>query len=143
MRVTTLHRQSRIRGFTLVEVLVAFLIFGLIGVISSQLMSRTIDAQADLSGRGARLGDIHRAMHILQRDVMQLLDRPIRDQYGDPLQPLVIGTGGVIEFTRGGFRNPLRLPRAEVQRVGYLVGRFGLVCAGHGRFLLLGGFRPH
>ena len=121
MRLTLPYRRSHVSGFTLVEVLVAFLIFGLIGVISSQLMSRTIDAQANLSERGARLGDIHRAMQILQRDVMQLLDRPIRDQYGDPLQPLVIGSDGVIEFTRGGYRNPLRLPRAEVQRVGYLL----------------------
>ena len=52
---------------------------------------------------------------------MQLVDRPIRDQYGDTQRPLIIGTDGVIEFTRGGWRNPLQLPRAEVQRVGYLV----------------------
>lgn len=116
-----MSRRNFTSGFTLIEVLVAFLIFGVIGLISSQLMSQTIDAQADLSQRGSRLGDIHRAMQILQRDVLQLMDRPIRDQYGDPLQPLIIGTDGVIEFSRGGWRNPLQLPRAEVQRVGYLV----------------------
>ena len=111
----------RTRGFTLIEVLVAFLIFAMIGVISAQLLSQTIRAQGDLAERGERLGDIHRAMQIIQRDVMQLVDRPIRDNYGDPLQALVIGSNGAIEFTRGGWRNPLQLPRAEVQRVGYLL----------------------
>ncbi len=118
---------SKTSGFTLIEVLVAFLIFAIIGVISSQLMSQTISANADLSGRGERLGELHRAMQILQRDIMQLADRPIRDEYGDPLQPLLIGTDGVIEFSRVGWRNPLALPRAEVQRVGYLLQDNALV----------------
>ena len=30
-------------------------------------------------------------MQIMQRDIMQLVDRPIRDNYGDPLQALEVG----------------------------------------------------
>ena len=115
------NQKSPARGFTSIEILVSFMIFGLIGVISSQLLSQTLNAQDDLSDRGTRLNDIHRAMQIIQRDIMQLVDRPIRDQYGDPQRPLLIGTDGIIEFSRGGWRNPLQLPRAEVQRVGYLI----------------------
>jgi general secretion pathway protein J len=114
-------KRTRLRGFTLIEVLVAFLIFAIIGVISSQLLSQTVRAQGDLSKRGERLGDLHRAMQIMQRDIMQLVDRPVRDQYGDVREPIIIGVDGVIEFTRTGWRNPLQLPRAEVQRVGYLL----------------------
>jgi len=117
----TRSRHYRSMGFTLIEILVAFLVFAIIGVISAQLLSNTINAQDDLSDRGKRLGDIHRAMQIIQRDIMQLVDRPVRDSYGDPLQAVLIGADGAIEFTRGGWRNPLQLPRAEVQRVGYLL----------------------
>ncbi len=110
-----------IHGFTLIEILVALLIFSIIGVISSQLMSQTIRANETLRERGTRLADIHRVFQTLQRDVMQLTTRGIRDEYGDTQPNLIITTGGAIEFTRNGWRNPLQLPRAETQRVAYLV----------------------
>ena len=107
------------RGFTLIEVLVALLVFSIIGVISSQLMSQTIRSNEILDEHGTRLAEIHRGMQVIQRDVMQMINRPIRDEYGDTDQFLMIGADGAIEFTRLGWRNPLGLPRSEVQRVGY------------------------
>jgi general secretion pathway protein J len=59
-------------------------------------------------------------MQIMQRDVMQMIARPVRDQLGDPLEPMLIGADGLIEFTRLGWRNPLGLPRSDLQRVGYV-----------------------
>lgn len=110
------HRGS---GFTLVEILVAFLIFAIIGVISSQLLSQTVTSHANLSERGNRLGDAHRAMQIMQRDIMQLTNRQIYDEFDDPKGPLLISSDGIIEFSRVGWRNPLGQPRAEIQRVAY------------------------
>ncbi len=109
------------RGFTLIEILVAFLIFAIIGVISSQLLSQTVSAHSNLTERGNRLADAHRAMQIIQRDVMQLVYRPIRDTFDEPQDALLIGSDGAIEFSRLGWRNPLQQHRSEVQRVAYLL----------------------
>jgi len=108
-------------GFTLIEMLVVFAIFAAIGLISSQIVSGVLNNQRVVSERGERLIEVQRAMHILQRDIMQLSGRTVRDQLGDPLEPILIGTDGLIEFTRLGWRNPLAQRRAEVQRVAYLV----------------------
>jgi general secretion pathway protein J len=108
------------RGFTLIEMLVVFGVFAVIGVISSQIVGRVIDNQRTMSERGERLAEVQRAMQIIQRDVMQLVARPVRDQLGDPVEPLMIGADGLIELTRLGWRNPFGLPRSELQRVGYV-----------------------
>ncbi len=111
----------RVRGFTLIEMLVVFGVFALIGVISSQIVSRVIDNQRVMQERGSRLTEVQRAMHIIQRDVLQLAARPVRDQLGDPLPSLVIDADGLIEFTRLGWRNPLGQARSELQRVAYVI----------------------
>jgi general secretion pathway protein J len=111
----------RSRGFTLIEILVSLVVFSVIGLISSQLMSRTIQSNELLRDRGTYLSEVQRAMQMMQRDVLQITRRPIRNQYGDPMESLVIGNEGAIEFSRAGWRNPLNLPRSEVQRVGYLL----------------------
>ncbi len=112
---------AKARGFTLLEVIVVLGVFALIGVISGQIISRVLDNQRLLAERGDRLAEVQLAMKILQRDVMQLNARSIRDQLGDSTEPLMIGADGMMEFTRAGWRNPLQLPRAELQRVGYIV----------------------
>jgi general secretion pathway protein J len=107
------------RGFTLVEILVALLVFSVVGLISARLLSQSIDNQNNLQDRGERLAEVHRAMRVLQRDILQLSRRKVRNDQGDVLPALIISNEGTIEFTRVGWRNPLGQPRSEVQRVGY------------------------
>ncbi len=116
-----MYRRPLKRGFTLIEVLIVLGIFGIIGLISAQLVNRVLANNEVLSERGARLAEVQRSMQILQRDLLQLAPRGIRDQLGDPLEPLLIGADGMVEFTRFGWRNPLGRPRSELQRVGYVV----------------------
>ena len=112
------NRQS---GFTLMEILVALFIFAVVGLISAQLLGRTVNAYEVLDDRGQRLGQIHRAMLVVERDMLQFRNRPIRMAQGEPLPALMIGDEGALSMTRGGWRNPLQRPRSELQRVGYRI----------------------
>lgn len=109
------------RGFTLLEVLVVLSVFAILGVIASQIVGRVLDNQRALAERGDRLADVQKAMLIIQRDIMQLNPRGVRDELGDPREALMIGADGMIEFTRAGWRNPLQQARSTLQRVGYIV----------------------
>jgi general secretion pathway protein J len=112
--------MSAPRGFTLIEMLIVFAVFAIIGVVSSRIVSGVLDNQKVVSERGARLAEVQRGMQIMQRDILQLVQRPVRDQLGDPLEPILIGADGLIEFTRLGWRNPLVQRRSQVQRLGYV-----------------------
>ncbi len=111
--------HARNPGFTLMEMLVALTVFAVIGLLCAQLMGRTLDNHQIVSERSARLGEAQRAMLILKRDIMQMTDRPVRDMLGDSRGAVLIGSDGLIEFSRLGWRNPLRQQRAQVQRVAY------------------------
>ena len=114
-----MRSANKTLGFTLVEILVALLVFAVVGLLSTRLLSQSIDNQNNLQDRGQRLAEIHRAMRVLQRDIVQLSRRKIRDAQGEELPALIVSDQGAIEFSRVGWRNPLRQPRSEVQRVGY------------------------
>tara|TARA_B100000768_G_C11110491_1_gene303011 strand:+ start:55 stop:693 length:639 start_codon:yes stop_codon:yes gene_type:complete len=112
--------KRRQHGFTLIEILVALFVFALVALISGQLLSRTLSAQSQLQDRGERLALVHRAMQIVQRDLLQLTNRPIRNSDDfEQLGSLLINTDGFLEMTRMGWRNPLRHRRSEMQRVSY------------------------
>ena len=114
-----MRSSNKTLGFTLVEILVALLVFAVVGLLSTRLLSQSVDNQNNLQDRGQRLAEIHRAMRVLQRDIVQLSRRKIRDAQGEELPALIVSDQGAIEFSRVGWRNPLRQPRSEVQRVGY------------------------
>ena len=123
------QHQPNQTGFTLLEILVALLIFGVVGLMSSQLLGRTLDAYEVLDDRGQRMAQIHRAMTVIERDMLQYRDRPIRTESDQPTPALMIGDEGALSMTRGGWRNPLQRPRSEVQRIGYRLQGENLVRA--------------
>ena len=109
-----------VRGFTLLEMLVALAVFAVLGLMSSQMVTRVLDVHKAAIERGDRLGDVQRALTMMQRDVLEMVPRSVRDEMGDSLPTMRLGTDIGFELTHDGWRNPLTQHRSELQRVAYV-----------------------
>lgn len=107
------------RGFTLLEMLVALAVFAVIGVMAGRILSGMVDMSEFTYQRGDTLAQAQRAFSVIERDVLQLAGRGVRDEFGASAPALAVGRATLAEFTRAGWRNPLGEPRAKLQRVAY------------------------
>lgn len=93
------------RGFTLVEMLVALLIFSLMSVLAFRGLNAAFATQAHLEDDNRRWRDIALTFAQLERDVGMAVDRPVRDSL-DRRQPAWQGTPAgdemQLEFSRMG-----------------------------------------
>ncbi len=115
--------MRRLRAFTLIEVLVALAIFGVLSALAYVTLGQTL-ANADmLTTRMDRLQALQRTVTVLSTDLMQAAPRPIRDDFGD-FQPAFISTLGsdfALQLTHGGWPNSTGVPRSTQQRTAYRV----------------------
>jgi general secretion pathway protein J len=112
----------RRRGFTLIEVMVAMAVFAILAAFAYGTLSQTLLSAEILSDRMDRLQALQRTMRVLADDLQQLAPRPVRDELGDNFRPALdtnFQTGFALELTKGGWSNPVVLPRSTLQRVGY------------------------
>ena len=112
--------MRRLLGFTLLEVLVAMSIFSVIGLGATQMLRTMIKSHDRTQDRVASFNHVARAFMLLERDLVQIVNRPVRDEYGDPLPSLMLASGTYpLEFTRTGWNNPAQRSRSGLQRVAY------------------------
>ena len=112
------------KGYTLIEVLVALAVFGVLSVMAYMALGQTL-SNADLLGeRMERLQAIQRTIRYLDSDLMQAAPRPVRGLLGDGYEPAIrssFASEYALEVTHGGWTNPAGLPRGTLQRSAYRI----------------------
>ncbi len=114
--------RQRVRGFTLVELLVAVAIFAVIAALAYGGLDSVIRQRERTTTVMNRLREVQMAFAILARDFGQLEPRPVRDPLGPtPLAALISTPQNTppVTFTRGGWSNPLADVRSTQERVAY------------------------
>ena len=110
-------------GFTLVELMVALFIFGLLSAAGVSLLRFSVDSQTASREALADMGAIRRMNASLTNDLAQIAPRPARDQAG-ARQNAFYGGGGadgdlLISFVRRGWTNYDGEARSSLQKVDY------------------------
>ena len=111
------------RGFTLVELLVSLLIFGMLSAAGVALLSFSVRAQDVAGERLGQLADIRRAGALLTADLAQAAPRIVRDEAG-ALRPAFEGGAGqgdavALALVRRGWDNLDGAGRPSLQQVEY------------------------
>jgi len=107
-------------GFTLVELLVALVIFGLLSAAGVALLSFSVTAQDNSAARMDEVSALRRVGALLTGDLAQAVPRVTRDEAGQSHAAFEGGARGVLlSFTRAGWDNPDAEPRPSLQKVEY------------------------
>lgn len=111
------------QGFTLVELLISLLIFGLIAAAGVGLLGFSVRAQEASSERLNEIAAIRRVGAVMTSDLAQATPRLVRDLDGARV-PAFVGEGGApgmvaLGFVRRGWSNGGNAARASLQRVEY------------------------
>ena len=112
--------NSRIKGFTLLEILIALTIFSIMAVIASTVLYSVFNARDRTTQHAIRLSELQITMVLMERDITQMLKRPL------------VLNKNTIEFTRGGLINPLGYEKkSSLTRVMYQLTNTTLVRISH------------
>lgn len=110
-------RRSHQQGFTLMEVLIAVSITAVIGLGVWQVMSSVMTSRDRVDQVSEEFDALQKTFLLLERDIRQVISRPVRNIYGD-YEPALHSQGEefLLVVTHQGWRNPLGKQRSELQR---------------------------
>jgi general secretion pathway protein J len=112
----------RLRGFTLIELMVAIFITAIVFALGYGGINQAVNNRDALEERQERLLAVQTAMRVISQDINQITPRAIRDPSGNSYNPVVesnSNTQPFLQLTRGGWANPAGVQRPTVQRVAY------------------------
>jgi len=120
-----------LRGFTLIEVLVAMAITAIVGVMAYATLNSSVDAVERSELQTRRLNDINTFFSIFSKDIRQVVTRSIRNENGEMESALMSQEGDLVglRLTRTGWQNPRPevFVRSQLQRVHYQLENKSLV----------------
>lgn len=112
-------RLTHQHGFTLIEILVALMIFAVIGMVAAMSLHSVIRARERLRVADRELLRLEMTMAYMRQDFSEIVDRKIRNHDGQPAAAF-LSEGSGVAFTRASLLNPFGDARqANLQRVAY------------------------
>lgn len=106
-------------------------ITALIATVAYSSLSSAISAAESMRSASERMHELNRAVAIISRDIRQIVNRPVVDEFGQ-LSPSL--TGGELAraplvMTRAGWHNTVGAPRSTLQRLEWRLDGDALVRA--------------
>lgn len=115
--------RLRCRGFTLLEILVAMMIFAVIGMLAMGGYNQLLKQSTRIESNAARVRAVQSAMTRMSRDFGSIEPRPVREPLGDGTDAALRADNRspdeLVEFTHSGWTNPAGVARPTLQRVAY------------------------
>lgn len=115
--------RTHASGFTLIEVLVALAVFGVMSALAYMTLGQTLNNSQMLNERMDRLQSIQRTMNYLSSELLQAAPRSIRADLGEsePALRSSFAADFSLQLTHGGWPNSAGVPRSTQQRTAYRI----------------------
>lgn len=117
-------RRALNKGFTLIEVMVALAVFGVMSLLAYLSLGQTLSNADMLTERMDRLQSVQRTISYLSTELLQAVPRSVRVELGDAPIPALqssIGSEFSLQLTHGGWPNPAGVARSTQQRTAYRI----------------------
>lgn len=114
-------RHQFIRGFTLLELLIAISLFSILSVMAYSGLNTVLVTRESTDKISQRLTEVQLAYLRISNDIRQVVSRSIKDEFGTQIPVMRTSQSEVdtVEWTRMGYQNPQKHLRSNLQRVAY------------------------
>lgn len=112
--------QNHQKAFTLLEMLISVAVFALMAAMAYGGLNQVIRSSAQIKISNETLSELQFALSSIEKDLLQLSNRKIRDEFGDEQAAIKVAQDRLI-FSRLGWANFIGAQRSHIQRVEYVI----------------------